>query len=485
MKRRWGAMAGLVLLGLGGVVVGRTLAFKADSGAALAVPPPPVVDADAVAQHLGQAIRFRTVSHQEAAENDAAAWEAQRAWLATTYPAFHAIARREVLPSGAMLYAWTGSDPSLPPIILMAHQDVVPVAPETLNLWKAEPFSGDVRDGSVWGRGAIDDKGSLVSIMEGAEALAKSGFKPRRTILVVSGQDEEAGGAGAREIAALLKSRGVHAQFAIDEGMVVVQDYPATHKPAAIVGVSEKGIVTLLITARSAGGHSSAPPKDTAAVSVARAVVAINDHPFPLKLDELNRKSMKAMAADMPFMQRMAVVNDWLFAPLLVKVIGATDQGRATLHTTTAPTMLSASPKSNVLPPVATARINFRIAPGDTPQSVLDHARKAVAGLPVEVVLDGEGQAPSPVSSTTSDAYKAIAALAADISHAPVAPGLVTAATDGRAMVTVASDVYRFQPIRFHLKDIEMVHGANEHLAVQDLAAMVGFYQRLMMMTAG
>jgi carboxypeptidase PM20D1 len=147
--------------------------------------------------------------------------------------------------------------------------------------------------------------------------------------------------------------------------------------------------------------------------------------------------------------------------------------------------MLSASPKSNVLPPVATARINFRISPGDTPQSVLDHARKSVSRLPVEVTIDGEGQAPSPVSSDTSNAYRAIAALAADISHAPVAPGLVTAATDSRSMTGVADDVYRFQPIRFRLKDIEMVHGANEHLTLENLSAMVGFYQRLMVMTAG
>ena len=485
MQGRGWALCGVAVAALAAVLVVRTLGLKAQKPDVSDLPPAPVVDVATAAQHLSQAIRFQTVSHQDPAENVVANWDAQRAWLVATYPAFHAVAKREVLPDGALLYSWQGADPSPKPIILMAHQDVVPVAPETLNLWQAEPFSGAIRDGAVWGRGSIDDKGSLISLMEAGEALAKSGFKPKRTILIVSGQDEEAGGTGARAVAQLLKSRGVQAQYALDEGMAIVQDYPATKKPVAVIGIAEKGLVNLLLTARSAGGHSSAPPKDTAAVSVARAVVAINDHPFALRYSGPQRQTMLAVAPDMPFLPRLIVANDWLFAPLLIRTMAATDQGRAALHTTTAPTMLSGSPKSNVLPPVALARINFRIAPGDTPQSVLEHSRKAVGKSPVEVTIDGEGEAPSPVSSTDSQAYRAIAGLAADISHAPVAPGLVTAATDSRSMVLVADDVYRFQPIRFRLKDIEMVHGANEHLTLENLSDMIGFYQRLMIKTAG
>ncbi len=467
------------------VLIVRTLTLHAGSPDLSKLPPAPQVDTEAAAQHLSRAVQFQTVSHQDPAQDDKSIWAAQRAWLETTYPAFHQASTHELVGGGALIYQWKGSDPGLAPVILMAHQDVVPVSEETLNLWQAPPFSGAIRDGSVWGRGAIDDKGSLISIMEAAEALARKGFKPKRTIYLVSGQDEEVGGSGARDAAAALKARGVHAAFALDEGMAIIMDYPATHGPVAVIGVSEKGMATLKVTARSAGGHSSAPPKDTAAVTLSKAVVAINDHGFPLQYKGLTQTSLKAVAPSMPFLSRLFVANDWLFAPLLIKTIGATDQGKATLHTTTAPTMLSASPKSNVLPAVAMARINFRIAPGDTPQSVLDHARRAVGNLPIEIEIEGVAQAPSPVSSTQSASYKTLEALAADISHAPVIPGLVTAATDGRSMVSVADDVYRFQPIQFHLKDIEMVHGANEHLTLTNLTAMVSFYERLIQASAG
>jgi carboxypeptidase PM20D1 len=196
---------------------------------------------------------------------------------------------------------------------------------------------------------------------------------------------------------------------------------------------------------------------------------------------------LHALAPSTPFVTRMAIANDWLFAPLLVSKIGASDQGAAMLHTTTAPTMLQGSQKENALPAVATARINYRIAPGDSGQMVLDNARKAVGKLPVEVEYDRPDNVrnPSPVSSTTSSAYALIAAIAADMSHAPVAPGLVTAGTDGRSMSEVATDVYRFQPITLQTHDVEMIHGANEHITLDNLNALVSFYARLMQKGAG
>lgn len=487
MRLRTVALAGVGCVAvLGAVLVGRTLMVKSQTASAVALPAAPVVDIATAARHLGEAIRFRTVSHQDAADNDPKAWADLRTWLETTYPRFHAVATREIVGGGALIYTWKGADPNLAPIILMAHQDVVPVAEETLNKWKAAPFSGEVKDGAVWGRGAMDDKGSLVSLMEAAEMLAAKGFTPRRTIYIVSGHDEEVSGSGAREAAAALKSRGVHASFALDEGMAIVKDNPVTGTPAAIIGIAEKGYATIRITARSAGGHSSAPPRDTAAVTVARAVVAINDHSFPVRYGGPMAQMLQGLAPGMSFPMRLLVANDWLFGPLLAKKIAATDQGAATLHTTTAPTMLSGSPKENALPAVATARINYRIAPGDTTDAVMARARKSVGTLPVELTFErGTFVDPSPVSSTTSDGYKLIAALATDISHAPVAPGLVTGATDSRLMRDVADDTYRFQPVTFALHDIEMIHGANEHITLDNLSAMVSFYSRLMEKAAG
>ncbi len=484
--RGWRGLAGLVVLGLVAliaVLVGRTLMLKPAAIVATAqVPAAPAVDAQTAAQHLSAAVRFKTVSHEDPADNDPSQLAAQRDWLAATYPHFAAAATRELVGPGALIWTWKGSNPSLKPIILMAHQDVVPVVEDTRGLWKADPFGGEIKDGAVWGRGSIDDKGSLIALMEAADALAAQGFKPRRTIIIVSGQDEEVGGTGARAAAEALKARGVNALFAIDEGSVVFNDFPATHAPAALIGISEKGFATLVVTARAAGGHSSAPPKDTAATTVARAVTAINDHPFPLALSGPTGEMLHAMAPRMAFPLRLVVANDWLFGGLLTSQLGATPVGRSMLHTTIAPTMLSGSPKDNVLPSLATAHINYRIFPGQTSTDVMAKAKAAVGALPVELSWSREPRDPSPVSSTSSEAWRDVAGVTqAMFPGTPVAPSLVTAGTDGRSMYLVTPDVYRFQPILFAPADIEMIHGVNEHLKISDLKRMADFYARLMM----
>jgi carboxypeptidase PM20D1 len=368
----------------------------------------------------------------------------------------------------------------------MAHQDVAPVAEETRGQWTADPFGGEIKDGAVWGRGAIDDKGSLVALMEAADALAAQGFRPRRTLYLVSGHDEEVRGSGARAAAETLRARGVRALFALDEGSVVVADFPLSRGPAALIGISEKGYATLKITAHGAGGHSSAPPTDTAATLIARAVTAIADHPFPLRYGGPTADMLTAMAPRLGLPVRMAVANAWLFGPLLAQQIGSTPAGRSMLHTTIAPTMLSGSPKDNVLPGVATAEINYRIAPGQTAADVMARAKTAVGGLPIALGWSGAPRDPSPVSSTRSEGWRDVAGVAAAMfPGAPVAPSLVTAGTDGRSFYRVTDDVYRFQPIVFRLKDIEMIHGVNEHLPIVDLKRMADFYAILMRKSAG
>ena len=180
------------------IVIGRTMMVARPPEAAHAAAPI-AVNAIDVAQHLAQAIRFQTVSYGGGAhetEKDAAL-DAMRAWLAKTYPNFHRVAKREVIGK-SLLFTWKGSNSDLRPVLLMAHMDVVPVVPGTEKDWSHAPFSGDVSGGYVWGRGAVDDKGCLIMIMEAAERLASTGFTPARTIMVAAGQDEEVGGGAMR-----------------------------------------------------------------------------------------------------------------------------------------------------------------------------------------------------------------------------------------------------------------------------------------------
>jgi carboxypeptidase PM20D1 len=473
---------------LAAVVVVRTLTFKppvAVDIASVKLAPAPAIDQALAAQHLSQAVQIRTVSNQDKADNQWAEWDRLHAWLATTYPAAHAAMTREILPNKALVYTWTGSDPALKPIVLMAHQDVVPITPGTEKDWKHDAFAGEIAEGAVWGRGSIDDKGSLVALFEGLDALARSGFKPKRTVIVVSGQDEEAGGTGAQAAAALLKSRGVQAEWVLDEGSAAINDHPITGKPAAIIGIAEKGYATLVVTAPAKGGHSSAPPEATGVQTLAKAITAITRKTFPLRLDGPAGQMLSTLGAEGDFVTRMAIANQWLFGPMLKDKVAATPAGAALLHTTIAPTMLKGSPKENVLPQDAAAWINYRIAPGQTTDDVMNAAKAATKGLDVQLKWAGVANSPSPVSSTSSEGWKLLAALASDGGRLPVAPGLVTAGTDSRYMTPIASDIYRYQPILANLDTFAMIHGTNEHMTLENLARMTTFYARLVASAAG
>ncbi|MBP7701717.1 MAG: M20 family peptidase [Phenylobacterium sp.] len=475
-------LLGLVVL-LAAIVVVRTLTYKPSAGADLSkvkLAPAVAIDTAKAAEHLSQSIQFQTISNQDKADNQTGEWDKLHAWLQTTYPAAHAAMTREVVAGHTLVYTWAGSDPALAPVVLMAHQDVVPVTPGTEDDWKHPPFGGVIAEGAVWGRGAIDDKGSLVTLFEGVEALAQQGYKPRRTLILVSGHDEEAGGTGAQAVAELFKSRGIKAQFVLDEGMAIISDNPLTGGQVALVGIAEKGYATLMVTAEAVGGHSSAPPADSGGVlTLSKAVTKIAEDQAPMKLDGPGGMMMETLAPQGSFMIRMAMANRWLFEPLIIKQASATPSGAALLHTTIAPTMLKGSPKENVLPQDATAWINYRIAPGDNSAGVLARAKAAVGALPVTFAWSRKPNEPSPVSSTTSEAWKMVAALAGDTAKAPVAPSLVTAGTDSRYMVGVADDVYRFQPMVFSLETIKMIHGTNEHMSLENLDRAVQFYARL------
>jgi carboxypeptidase PM20D1 len=449
-------------------------------GREIKVAAPIPVDVAAAAQHLSQAVQIQTVTHQDPAEDQAAEWEKLHALLETSYPTAHAAMTRTIVGRNTLIYVWKGSDASLAPVILMAHQDVVPVTPGTEKDWKYPPFSGAIAEGAVWGRGSIDDKGSLITLFEGVEALAKTGFQPRRTVILVSGEDEEVRGDGAKSAAAWLKAQGIRAEFVIDEGQAVIAKNPVTGGRLALIGTAEKGYATLRITARAPGGHSSAPPADGGGVAtLAKAIVAIVDKPFPMAFRGPGAAMLQTLAPSAALPVRVAVANTWLFKPMLVKQTAATPAGAALLHTTIAPTMLKGSPKENVLPQDATAWINYRIAPGDSSATVMARAREAVGTLPVRLGFDRAPSEPSPVSSMTSEGWKTIAAVARASTGAAVAPGLVTAGTDSRYLQPVAQDVYRFQPMEFGLSDIEMIHGTNEHMTLKNLAQAVQFYGRL------
>ncbi len=487
--KKWVLAFGGVILAMGGTLAARTAMFTPEAvadGSAVKVGVAPSFDVQQAAQHLGEAVRFQTVSNQDPAQNKVEEWDKLHAWLVSTYPKAHAVMRREVLGK-TLIYTWPGSDPAAQPIIVMAHQDVVPVTPGTEQDWKHQPFAGEIAEGAVWGRGSIDDKGSLVALFEALEAMAGQGFKPKRTIYLVSGHDEEVGGSGAEAAAKVLATRKVKALFTIDEGGLITTDTPMINGPAVMIGVAEKGYVTLRVTAPAEGGHSSAPPKELGSVNLAKAVVAIHQNQFPLELRGPTAQMVEVLAGKAGGINKLAAANRWLFGPMIVGKMAEAPASAALLHTTIAPTMLEGSPKENVLPQSANALINYRIAPWDSSAKVLERARASVAALPVKVdFTERPPREPTPVSSATSLGWQMIVASAQAGHQGLIAsPYLVVAGTDSRSMAPVSDDVYRFQAISLATTEIKMIHGTNEHMTLTNLESLIGFYARLMVTAAG
>lgn len=479
---------------IAGVMVWRASKFGAtrDANPVVTLAEPPSVDIDTAAEMLGAVIRIESVTRLAGDPQPGAdePWLELRALLEARYPRVFALPT-DVVAGHTLLVTWPGSDESLPPMILMAHQDVVPINEGTEADWTHGPFRGAVADGYVWGRGAMDDKGALIAILEAAESLASAGWTPRRTIILLFGHDEEVGGRGAAESFTLLASRGVAPVMVLDEGLAILARLPFTGKPAALIGVTEKGTASLLLTVQTAGGHSSRPPRESGAVRVARAIVALEDHQMPAHLSAAPfPEMMEALAPDLPFAARLAFANRDLLGRLIESRL--TDpSANAIVRTTTAPTMLSGSIKDNVLPQRASAVVNFRIHPNDTIDEVIEHASQVtrhVQGLTISPYRDGIAAAPSPVSSTRSETYRVLEAVAREAAGAgvPVAPALMIGATDARHAVALSRDaIYRFVPAVYGDEDLEGFHGTNERLSVENLGRMIRAYAQLMMALGG
>jgi len=359
---------------------------------------------------------------------------------------------REVLKDGAVIYTWQGRDATAAPVVLMGHMDVVPVPAEALPQWQHPPYSGDLADGYIWGRGTIDDKIHVLSLLEAAETLLAQGFAPARTILFCFGDDEENGGRyGAQEIVAELKGRGVHPEFVVDEGGAVVSGIvPGIAQPIALIGTAEKGYVDLKLSTGGTGGHSSEPPAHTAIGELAAALVAL--------------------------------ANPWLFGPLVVKQ-GLKDLRTAgNFRTTTAETMVNGGFKNNALPPSATAIVNFRILPGETVESVVRRVREIVNDPGVTVAIEDPRAArdPSPVSPLDSAGYRTLTTTIRELFPTAVpSPYLVNGATDAGFYTVLTPNVYRFLALDADPTTLTMIHGLNERIAPEKYLKTVRFTVQL------
>jgi len=470
------------------VISVNTLMLTSEKETVVAVTPIRI-DKDAAVLRLSKSVRIRTISHQDSAKFNPAPFAEFHQFLKQSFPGLHQTLERTVINEHSLLYRWQGSDPKLKPMAFLAHMDVVPVEPGTENNWTHGAYSGDIADGYVWGRGMMDMKGILMAIMEAVEELVKLGFVPKRTLYLAFGHDEEVGGRnGAREIAAHLKKTGIQLSFTLDEAMAIAsREISPVKRQLAVIGLAEKGHLTLKITATTKGGHSSMPPVKTTLGILARAIYRLEQNQMPASLDGPTGMLYDTIVPEMSLVRKVLMANQWAFKGLLLGQLRKSTYANAGIRTTTAPTMIRGGVKENVLPSQAHVIVNFRLKPGDKVSDVVAHVKKTIDDPAIDIAISGRGGAEaSPVSSIDDPAYKTVKRSISEIFPGTlVAPGLVYGGTDSKHYASISDNNYRFAPMIIGPSDQGRIHGTDERLGIDNYEKMIQFYAQLLKNVSG
>ncbi|MBI4943338.1 MAG: M20/M25/M40 family metallo-hydrolase [Actinobacteria bacterium] len=424
-------------------------------------------------------VRIPTVSHREPGRTDLAAFDALHAELARRVPLLHARLETTRVGGHGLLFHWPGADDARS-VVLMAHLDVVPVDEQAP--WQHPAFGGDLVDGVLWGRGTLDDKGPLVVVCEAVESLLENGFTPAQDVWLSFGSDEEVLGASAVAAVEELRRRDVRPWFVVDEGGAVASEaLPGVAVPVAVVGVTEKGVTSLLLRAEGRGGHASTPARNGPTARLARAIARLDRTTMPARTPEPTLELFRRVAPHLPGPLRAVAANARRLGPLLTRaLVAAGPETAAMTRTTLAVTTLSGSPALNVIASTATAGVNARLMVGDTVEDVVAAVRRAVADDSVAVEVLERGEA-SPVSPVDDAAFALLEATTrAVFPDAVPAPYVMMAATDSRHFTAICDRVYRFAPLRMTKAQRAAIHSYDEHVRVDDLLDGVRWYRRLL-----
>ncbi len=489
MLRNLLSLSALMFVFLLGVMVFNTLTIRSQQFDV--APPNSFNTLPKAPQHLAEIVKIPTISYDEPSLIKYSWYDTLHRSLEESFPRVHAVLNREIINKYSLLYTWPGSDPKLAPVVMMAHMDVVPVASHAEDskpldtAWTYPPFSGAIEEGFVWGRGAMDDKLHIIAMLEAVEFLIRRGFRPARTLYLAFGHDEEIGGQeGAKKIAEYLEAKKQKMEFVLDEGAFILNGLmPGVNKPVAYIGVEEKGYVNLELRVKHTGGHSSRPLRESAIGRLSRALIRLEENPFPAKIEGATQAMLDYMSPEMSFFPRMAFANRWFLEPLLINVMSDRPASDAIMRTTIAPTMLQGSPKANVLPTLAKATVNFRILPGETVESVQERVQQVIRDEKVEVLLaNTDHNDPVPMAELESNSFYLIQKTVHQIyPEAVVTPSLMIAGTDSKHFQNLTHNIFRFSPIALPQKELDGFHGINERISLDNIQKSIRFYYQLIL----
>ncbi|MBB6463853.1 M20 family peptidase [Flammeovirga kamogawensis] len=456
------------------------------------------VDLKGAVNRLSKAVQFKTISNQDRSDFDTIAFSNYHQFIEESYPLVHQTLTKEVLGDPrpySLLYKWEGTNPNLQPALFYAHQDVVPVPADSRDQWKEDPFSGVVKDGYIWGRGVLDDKNQIHAILEAAEMKIKEGWQPSRTIYFVFGQDEEVGGAeGAKVVADVLEARGIERfAYVMDESAPLTPGiFPGIKDNTALIGIAQKGFISLELKIDGIGGHSSMPPEESNIGILATAITKLEKAQFPYKIHPAVRHQYRYMGPELeetkkPLYAAIAFgKEDELtdYEKQFIEEMSTNEVTRAMLHTTIATTMFNAGIKDNVLPPTATAVVNFRPMPGDTPEVIIEHVKKAINDDRINIKNISASTPATNIANPNSDAYKALEKTIHQTwgNDLIVSPFFVVGGSDSKHFQArdFAPDVYTITAIQLeNTIEFKGFHGVNERILIKEYGKSIGFFYQM------
>ncbi len=440
---------------------------------------------------MAKALTYKTVSYDEKENRVQKPFLEFHQYLETSFPLVHGQLNKEIVNKLSLLYTWKGADPTLDPILLMGHMDVVP-APNEQGKWEFAPFSGQIVNDRIGGRGAFDDKLGVLSIMQAVENLLTKGFISSRTIYLAFGHDEEIGGhEGAEKIAQLLYKRGIKLASALDEGGGFLSDGIVMNikAPIGVIGITEKGSMNIKLSVRFSGiAHSMAPPPETPVGILSRAIVKMEENPFPTRIIPVVGTFLESIANYLPRMSAFAVNNQWFLGGMVEKSLTKNPATNSLVRTVFSPNVIKGSLKANAIPEVAEAIFNVRILPGDTPESVLAYFIKTIDDSRVQIEKYTQGDQPrSPRPETTFPSVTFDLIVKAAKKTFPetdiYTPWMIPGGTDSRHYAKVTSQILGWRPFILNSKNKNGPHGIGEYITVDDYKKSIRFFERYIRLT--
>lgn len=427
--------------------------------------------------NLRELVKFRTISYSDGSLEDDREFEGLINALPELYPHVFEKCSLVRFPDRGLLFKWNG-EKSEAPTILMAHYDVVPVNEE---LWEKPPFDGIIEDGVLWGRGTLDTKVTVNGILTAADKLIADGFVPKSDVYFAFSGGEEVNGKGAVNIVDWFEKEGIVPGMVVDEGGAVVENiFPGVTKPCGMIGIAEKGMINVKYTAKSAGGHASAPKPHTPVGVLSQACYRIERHPFKAHISVPVKELFDTLGRHSNFAMKLIFANMWCFSWIL-DIICKKSGGElnALMRTTVAFTQMNGSTASNVIPPEAEMVSNIRLNPMDTMDSAIEYLKKTVDDENVEISAI-YGMNPSRISRTDCDGYERVAnAVAATWKGSVVTPYLMVQCSDSRHYGKISDRVYRFSAMDLTKEERGLIHGNNERIRTECACRAVEFYIRL------